>query len=144
MVKKSTKPHPLANETNWQQFWKGFWNGEKPKQNSDNIVTGHYNANTKRAITQRINNIIDDSKSIKIGKTGNSDLRSDFNDYRAIYKEMHLIYKSSSEEYISTAEEDYIKKFSKSHASKIDNKTDKRVGKMYSYDGYYYMYVVSR
>ena len=145
MAKKSTRPYPLNERTKWNEFWLSVWNGS-PLQIEDIAITGIINSGLKRKITISINNIIkqESINAFKIGKTGDAQIRTDKKDYRADYSTMYLLYKSTSKENISSIEVDYIKKYKKTHKDKIDNIIEHKAGKMFSYDGYYYLYIVVR
>jgi hypothetical protein len=57
---------------------------------------------------------------------------------------MYLLYKSTSKDFVSELEEYFIAKYMRSHPEQVDNKKVKAPGKkMYSYDGYYYLYAVT-
>lgn len=143
MPAKSSRPHLSSIETNWQKFWKDFWHGEKPKVVDKNCATGHVSPILKARITKHINSILKGCTKYKIGKTGDSYIRTDKQDYRGSYHEMHLLYKSTSRDYVSELEEYYIEKCIDDEDNKNQNKRIKAPGKkMYSYDGYYYLYLV--
>lgn len=139
---KTNRPHLSEIENGWQKFWKTFWNGEKPKINEDYCLKGRVSPELKRKITINLKNIIAQSSKYKIGKTGDAYIRTDKNDYRNGYNKMYLIFKSKSDSIVSELEENYIAKFIEDE--KNDNKRVKSPGKgMYSYDGYYYLYIVT-
>ena len=145
MPKKTNRPYPLNNWTKWNEFWLSIWNGAPPKI-EDISITGIINSTLKRKITSNINLIInkEEVNAFKIGKTGDSRIRVDKNDYRGKYYKMYLLYRSTSKDNISSIEVDYIKKYRKTHPDKIDNITTHKVGNMYSYNGYYFLYIVIR
>lgn len=144
MAIKSNRPHLSEIETGWQKFWKDFWNGSKPTIVEEHCVTGRINPLLKRKITANINSILRHHTYFKIGKTGDPYIRSDKNDYRNGYNHMYLIYKSSSSVFVSELEEHYIAKFKLSHNDIIKNIRVKAPGKkMFSYNGYYYLYLVA-
>lgn len=143
MAKKSTRPHLSQMETGWNRFWKDFWSGTKPVIEGSWCQTGRVSAGLKSQITQSINKIIPHHHIFKIGKTGDTYIRSDKRDYRNDYTFMYLLYKSKSANFVSQLEEYYIEKYMNSHPEKNQNKRVKAPGKqMYSYDGYYYLYMV--
>jgi len=143
MSKKSSRPHLSITETGWNRFWKDFWSGTKPIIEQTWIVEGHVSKGLKQVITYNINQIISAHSIFKIGKTGDSYIRSDHKDYRNDYEYMYLLYRSTSKRYVSLLEEYYIAKYMESHPEKNQNKRIKAPGKsMYSYDGYYYLYLV--
>jgi hypothetical protein len=107
-------------------------------------VAGRITPQLKRKLTTNINTIISNCSAFKIGKTGDSYIRCDKNDYRNSYSHMYIIYKSSSNDYVSQLEEDYIDKYLLSHSEQIKNLQVKaQEKKMFSYGGYYYLYVVT-
>jgi hypothetical protein len=144
MPKKSSRPHLSELESDWDVFWKNFWNGSKPVVVDALCQTGRINQKLKLNITKRINIIIDHHKSdFKIGKTGDSYIRTDHKDYRNDYQYMYLLYRSTSSDFVSKMEELYIEKYIKLEPNLIQNKRVKAPGKkMFSYDGYYYLYIV--
>ncbi|MGI4742933.1 MAG: hypothetical protein ACRYG7_47895 [Janthinobacterium lividum] len=143
MPAKSSRPHLSDSETSWQKFWKDFWQGEKPKVIIEDFTTGNISPALKTRITKHINVLIADCAKYKIGKTGDSYIRTDKQDYRGSYCEMHLLYRSTSKDYVSRLEEHYIEKYINDEENKNQNKSIKAPGKtMYSYDGYYYLYLV--
>ncbi len=145
MAKKSNRPYPLNDRTKMDEFWRKIWNGSPP-QIEDIAITGIINSELRRKITISINNIINQESinACKIGKTGDARIRTDQKDYRADYSKMYLLYKSTSKGNISSIEVDYIKKYKKTHKDKIDNIIEHKAGRMFSYDGYYYLYIVVR
>ena len=57
---------------------------------------------------------------------------------------MYLIYKSTSKAFVSELEEYYIAKYKETHPEKIKNKRVKAPGKeMYTYEGFYFLYLVA-
>ncbi len=145
MANKSNRPHLTEYETGWSRFWKNFWTGTKPTIEKKFCQTGNVNQSLKNRITKNINVILaHHCKPFKIGKTGDAYIRSDHKDYRTDYHHMYLLYKSTSKKNVSLLEEHYIAKFMKSHPELNQNKRINAPGKeMYSYDGYYYLYLVS-
>jgi len=145
MIKKNTRPYPLAERTAWKNFWRSFWHGKQPEIEEE-FIDGEINSDLKRKLTIKINKIINDSNTtaIKIGKTGDALIRTDFTDYRGSYSVMKLIYRSENPINVSKLEKHYILKYTSSHRAKIDNIQKHSGGKMYSYDGYYFLYVVVR
>lgn len=143
MFKKSTRPHLSETETGWDRFWKSYY-GIKPKTDETWCESGRIGQNLKTRITKNINKIISHHNNIfKIGKTGDSYIRSDKNDYRSDYHYMYLLYKSKSPKFVSEIEEHYIEKYMLSHPNLIQNKRIKAPGKrMVSYNGFYYLYIV--
>ncbi|WP_157607904.1 hypothetical protein [Seonamhaeicola sp. S2-3] len=131
-------------ETEWDKFWKNFWSGTKPVIESSWCQHGRINQGVKTKITKVINIIISHHNSnFKIGKTGDSYIRTDQKDYRNDYHYMYLLYKSTSKDFVSYLEEYYIAKYLVSQPVLIQNKRVKAPGKkMYSYDGFYYLYLV--
>jgi len=143
MVKKSERPHLSVLETKWDKYWKNFWSGTKPDIEDSWCITGRVDSKLKQRLTLNINKIINHHDIFKIGKTGDSYIRSDHKDYRNDYTFMYMIYKSSSKDNVSKLEEHYIEKYMNSHPNKNQNRRIYSPGKtMYSYDGYYYLYIV--
>lgn len=143
MNKKTNRPHLSEMESGWSKFWKSFWQNTKPQIEMSFCLTGRIEPKLKTKITKTINQIIIHHEIFKIGKTGDSYIRSDQKDYRNDYTYMYLIYKSTSPDNISKLEEHYIEKYMKSHPENNQNKRVKSPGKkMYSYDGFYYLYLV--
>lgn len=144
MAIKTNRPHLSQIESEWQKFWKGFWNGSKPAIVTQHCVTGRISPTLKRQITTNINSILQNHSSFKIGKTGDAYIRCDKNDYRNGYNHMYLLYKSTSSIFVSELEEHYISKYKESHPDSIKNLRVKAPGKrMYTYDGYYFLYLVA-
>ena len=142
MKKKNTRPYPLENRTKWENFWKSLWFGSMPEIIDDFIISGRLTPAKRGQITKLINQIInDDCLSFKIGKTGDIEIRADQKDYRK-YDKLYPVFESTSKDIISDLEVEYIEKYKKLYPEKCDNITIARVGNMYSYDGYYYLYVV--
>ncbi|GFZ79856.1 hypothetical protein GCM10011531_07240 [Aquaticitalea lipolytica] len=141
---KNQRPHLSSLETGWNKFWKDFWSGTKPTIEASWCKTGRINQGLKTKITISINSIISHHRTkFKIGKTGDAYIRGDKKDYRNDYHFMYLLYKSKSSSYVSELEEHYIEKYMKSHPKANQNKRVRAPGKkMYSYDGYYYLYIV--
>lgn len=137
------RPHLSEYQTGWDRFWKNFWTGTKPAIESSWCIQGRINQGLKTKISRNINKIIVHHEDFKIGKTGDSYIRSDYKDYRRDYTHMYVLYKSKSANNVSLLEEYYIEKYMRSHPEKNKNKRVKAPGKrMYTYDGFYYLYMV--
>lgn len=109
----------------------------------DAFITGRLTPQVKSRVTKRLNKAIEGHGAFKIGKTGDAWVRTDQNDYRKDYYKFHLIFRSSSKLVIDTLECDYIKRYMRSHPENCRNRSAHRLGRMYSYDGYYWLYVVT-
>lgn len=90
-------------------------------------------------IYKSIYNLLDEYDDLKIGKTGDAYIRKTYDDYNGNYDSMYLIAKSKNRHLISDFERDTIKKF----YDYTDNISRASGGKMKSYNGYYYLYVVA-
>jgi hypothetical protein len=144
IINKTNRTHLSETETKFDKFWKSFWNGSKPKIIDDLCLSGVITPALKRKITININSIIEKKANFKIGKTGDAYIRTDHNDYRNGYNNMYLIYKSKSDKNISSLEEHYIEKYINDENKNNKNLRIKSPGKkMYSYDNYYYLYIVT-
>lgn len=144
MLKVNQKrPHLRDTETPWQKFWKSFAYGSKPEI-VDCSITGRITPSLKASLTRKINGLLLTNGSVKIGKTGDGYIRSDYRDYRSAFTQMHLLFRSKSETVITQLEELYISKYMASHPEQIANRRAVAPGKrMYSYNGYYYLYAVT-
>lgn len=143
MAKKSNRPHLSLIETRWDKFKKNLFIGTKPELEYSWCLTGRINRKLIYNLTSNINKIISHHDFFKIGKTGDPYIRCDHKDYREGYHHMYLIYKSTSKDIVSKLEEYYIEKYINSHPEKNVNRRINAPGKtMYSYDGYYYLYIV--
>ena len=110
----------------------------------DNYVTGRINRQIRLRIANRINEAIEESTMFKVGKTGDSWIRTDAVDYREQpYKKMHLIFRSSSKQVIDELEVEYITKYLKKEPNRCMNKSTAKLGNMFTYDGYYWLYIVT-
>ena len=142
MSLKPRELHPLNNRTDFDEFFKSIWYGSPPKLVGKTALTGYLNAPTKSRITKRINEILSRSSKIKIGAMGDTSTRMDAKDYRSSFDFVERVFKSSSEDIIKDLEVELIKKFKKSHPDKVTNISESRAGRLTSYNGYYYVYVV--
>ena len=141
--KKPIELHPVKNRSIFQSMLRDLWLGESPKLVRKKPFTGLLNNSTiKRNITNRIKKVINISDSIKIGVMGDTSVRMDAKDYRANYDYVIQIYKTKSREFARNLEVTLIKKFKKEHPDKVDNKSTSRAGRLTTYTGYYYIYVV--
>jgi len=138
------RPHPKDSRTAWTENWRSFWHGPRPGVVHDDFCTGRINQKLKRRLTIKINALLNVWDFMKIGKTGDSYIRSDMVDYRGTYDHMYLLYRSKSKDFVSQLESHYIRKFSKTHPAQIENIQLHSGGGMSTYDGYYYLYAVVR
>lgn len=120
------------------KVFKNIIYGKAPKIVRKGIITGRYSPETKRRITTRLNQLLDSYDFIKVGKTGSPEVRVDQKDYRGTYQKMILLYKSKSDVNISNYEREYINRF----YDDLENVSKASGGKMRSYNGFYYLYVV--
>ncbi len=101
--------------------------------------TNRDNNNTYNYVCNCIQDILDEYKSIKIGKTGNPKNRITQKDYNGQYSKMFLILKSKKRSLISNMERESIREYDFYN----DNISMLSGGRMSSPDGYYYLYVVA-
>ncbi len=133
------RPRPLPSRNNFQEFIYSMFNGFEPKI-IDESVTGHITSRSlKIKVTRKIKELVDNYPNCKIGATGDPRIRSGYPDYRSKYSRMFLVYKSKSFNYVADIECHYIKKF----LGRTDNISVNKAIKLSSYDGYYYLYVVT-
>lgn len=95
--------------------------------------------NLRRAISQRINSIVNGSKKFKIGKTGNPKGRA--GSYEKGYNKMFLLCVSQDAEYINNLESTYNSKYITD--PKNGNINEGSARKMESPDGKFYLYVAT-
>ena len=146
--KPRNKPE-IVLEKNTQEkflsFLNGVFNGKPLKLNPDYCVVGRFDRSLKLHLTKTINVLINKHgnkrKRYKIGKTGNSPKRVEYDDYRlGVYSEMYLLYESTSIKNVENLERYYSAKFKpEKRCDNID--TDSR-GKMVSINGKYYLYIM--
>jgi hypothetical protein len=94
-------------------FFKDLLYGEAPIVDDSLLIGGHKNSNTQRVLTKNINDLISGYKYLKIGKSGDADIRADQKDYRGNYSKMYLLYQSTSKSYVQHYEAYYIDRFYK-------------------------------
>lgn len=146
--KPRKKPDLTIEKTVFQSFdsWlDDVFVGNSPILYDDFCVVGANNRSLKLHITKTINEIINKRgnkrKTYKIGKSGNSPKRVEFDDYRkGTYSEMFLLYESESVKNVEDLEIDYSTKYKPD--KRCDNKDTKSLGKMVSIKGKYYLYLV--
>lgn len=145
-MKLKNKPihlHPVINRSAFKSSLRDFWYGKPPKLIGKSPVTGLLNNSIiKREITTRIKNVLKISNSIKIGVMGDTSVRMDALDYRENYDYVVRIYKTSSEETARNLEVLLIKKFKKEYPNKVDNISTSKAGRLTTYNGFYYIYIV--
>lgn len=145
-MKAKRKPkelNPVKNRSEWKEFWRTFWNGEPPKLVGKAAVTGRLsNPSTKAKVTKRINEILSIAYEVKIGVTGDTEVRMDGKDYRNGYEYVSRIYKTTSKEIAKNYEVELIKKYKKSNPDKVKNISENKAGKLTTYNGDFYIYVV--
>jgi hypothetical protein len=145
-MKTKRKPielHPVKNRSEWTEFWRTFWNGEPPKLVGKTAITGRLtNPATKSKVTKRINEILSNASEIKIGVMGDTEVRMDGKDYRNNFEYVSRVYKTTSKEAAREYEVELIKKFKKSNPEKVLNISEAKAGRLTTYNGNYYIYVV--
>lgn len=145
-MKPQRKPielHPVRNRSGFSKAFRTFWNGAPPKLVGKTAVTGRLtNPATKAKVTKRINEILKVAVEIKIGVMGDTEVRMDGKDYRNGFDYVTRVYKTTSKESARNYEVELIKKFVKSHHSLVKNKSIAKAGRLTTYNGNYYIYVV--
>jgi hypothetical protein len=140
---KPIELHPVKNRSDWTEFWKTLWNGEPPKLVGKTAITGRLtNPTTKSNVTKRINEILNIASEIKIGMMGDTEVRMDGKDYRNDFDYVTRVYKTTSKEVARDYEVELIKKYKKSHPNKVLNISEARAGRLTTYNGSFYVYVV--
>ncbi len=143
MKKKPIELHPVLNRSEIAKFFRTLWLGKPPKLVGKSAVTGHLtNPATKRKVTMRINEILKIADVIKIGATGDTLSRMDKEDYRGNWEFVSRVYKTKSLERAKEYEVELIKKFKKSYPSQVKNISEAKAGRLTTYNGFYYIYVV--
>jgi len=142
------KPELLIEKTIFESF--DSWLdtviiGKPPKLYDDYCIVGRVNASIKNHITKIINEIINKHgnkrKTYKVGKSGRTSKRAEFDDYRSsLYSEMFLLYESESVKNVEDLEIYYSKKYKPEN--RCDNIDTKSLGRMVSINGKYYLYLV--
>ncbi len=139
----SSRPHLVDTETNMDIFLKNLIDGKKPNVEKRFRTSGRITPSLKSEISKKINYLTEGCYGYKIGKTGDTYIRTDYSDYRGNYQTMYLLYRSTSMQAVSELEEYYIQKFMKCDSEFCHNKKVKAPGKMMqTYDGYYNLYIV--
>lgn len=135
--------HPVKNRSSFKSSLIDLCYGKPPRLIGKSPVTGSLNnLIVKREITSRIKNVLKISNSIKIGVMGDTSVRMDALDYRGNYDYVVRIYKTSSEEMARNLEVLLIKKFKKDYPYKVDNISTSKAGRLTTYNGFYYIYIV--
>jgi hypothetical protein len=80
MVNHSHRPHLRDLETPWDRFWKTFWRGSKPEIIHTDCCTGRISRSLKIRISRKLTALLNVYDVVKIGKTGDSYIRSDKRD----------------------------------------------------------------
>ena len=143
LKRKPIELHPIKNMSEWTKFWRNFWNGKPPKLVGKTAITGRIsNPSTKAKVTKRIKEIINNASEIKIGVMGDTEVRMDGKDYRNNFDYVSRVYKTTSKDTARNYEVELIKKFKKLYPNKVLNKSEARAGRLTTYNGYYYIYVV--
>jgi hypothetical protein len=144
-MKNTLRPHLSQSETGLDRFLSNLFYGTKPLIEKSFCSSGLIKPSLKSTITKNLNCILEGCAGFKIGKTGDSYIRTDYSDYRKSYNYMYLLYKSKSRKSVSAIEEHYIAKYMDMHPDYSENRRVNSPGKkMQSYNGYYYLYVVTR
>ena len=140
--KKPIELHPVKNRSELAEIWRTLWNGKPPKLVGKTAITGVLIPATKSKVTKRINEILLDAKEIKIGVMGDTEVRMDGKDYRNDFDYVTRVYKTTSKEKAKLYEVELIKKYKKSHPKKVKNISEARAGRLTTYTGSFYVYVV--
>jgi hypothetical protein len=121
-----------------RNFFRTLWHGAAPEIANELLISGRQDSNTQRKLTTNIKWLIENYDNVKIGKSGDTEIRTDQKDYRGTYTYMYLLYESTSRANVQHYEAYYIDRF----YDHIDNIAKGSGGKMRSYNGYYYLYAV--
>lgn len=141
--RKPIELHPVKNRSGFSEAFRSFWNGKPPKLVGENAITGVLsNPATKSKVTKKINEILKEAKEIKIEVMGDTEVRMDGKDYRNDYGFVSRVYKTTNKETAIIYEVELIKKYKKSHPNQVKNIFESKAGRLTTYDGNYYVYVV--
>ena len=145
-MKSKRKPielHSVKTRSEWDGFWRTFWNGEPPLLVGKTAITGRItNPSTKSKVTKRINEILNVASEIKIGVMGDTEVRMYGKDYRNNFEYVSRVYKTTSKEIARNYEVELIKKYKKSHPNNVLNISEARASRLTTYNGNFYVYVV--
>ena len=83
--KKPYDLHPILYRSGFFETFRTLWNGSSPKLDGKKVITGILKPATKSKVTKRINELLANSKEIKIGVMGDTLVRMDGKDYRKSY-----------------------------------------------------------
>ncbi len=141
--RKPIELHPIKNRSKLAEIWRTLWNGKPPKLIGKTAITGRItNPSTKSKVTKRINGVLAESSEIKIGVMGDTEVRMDGEDYRDGFDFVTRVYKTKSKETARLYEVELIKKYKKSHPDKVLNISESKAGRLTTYNGDFYIYVV--
>ena len=143
----SIKPrelHPHLNRTNFEGKFRNFWYGNPPKLTCSKAITGRLsNEEVVKQIHKRVASILKNSVKAKIGVMGDTDVRMDDKVYRRDFVFVERIFKSKSKETIRDLEVALIKKYKRSaYKNILLNISEAKAGRLTTYNGFYYVYVV--
>jgi hypothetical protein len=140
---KPMELNPVANRKRVSKILRNLRYGKVPLLVGKDPITGHlYLPATKRRVSMRVNAILDIADIIKIGVSGDTDVRTDYGDYRRTWKYISRVYKTTSKKNAKNFEVELIKKFKKSHPDQVANISVSKAPRLTTYDGFYYIYVV--
>jgi len=135
--------HPVLNRSKFKSILRDLWLGSAPKVIKSEPITGNYtHLRTKKEVHKRINAIIRKSERIKIGVMGNLIARMDAEDYRTEWYNVECVYKTNSYENARSFEVGLIKKYKKRNPKIVKNVSEAKAGRLTTYTGEYFIYVV--
>ena len=129
--------HRAYTRTFLEELVKSLFGKGKPEIIEDLMIEGDVNRSLKWKLTRQMNILMDKYESRKVGKSGDTFVRADYDEYRSKYNHMFVLYQSPVVEDVELLEEHYTRKF-------FDRLDNDRIGggKMVSPDGLYYLYMV--
>ena len=140
--RKPLETHPVLNRSSFGEAVRSFWYGSAPKPVKKRPISGLINQTTRCRITRHVKEVVATAKWFKIGVTGDTLARMDKVDYRQEYERVARVYKTASKEAAINLEVELIKKFQKLYPDRIANTSTSRAGRLTTYNGYYFVYIV--
>jgi hypothetical protein len=142
MPVKPKELNPIITRSAFENFLRDFWHGKPPKLVGRRAVTGKMSPQLKRRVIGRIKEIVENATAVKIGVTGDTYVRMDCPKYREKFHFVQRVFRTTSEQLAIAFEVYLIDKFKKSCPEKVLNISNIPAGRLTSYNGFYYVYVV--